>query len=149
MSSTDVVDVPTDLRSWARGMYTTEAASELLIRALNGRFARRGYPWIAIDNGRAWLDVDQISDDTIDAYSGGERRVLALVAALATAREIDLGDIASGAGRENLALILAAIAHAGGSHEHSGMKLDGDGRPVGFIKLTTLYAWPEGDSDAR
>jgi len=35
-----------DLRAWARGMYTTEAATELLLRAFGGKFAAPGNPWI-------------------------------------------------------------------------------------------------------
>lgn len=35
-----------DLRRWAKGTYTTEAATELLLRAFNGRFAEPGNPWI-------------------------------------------------------------------------------------------------------
>jgi hypothetical protein len=34
------------LRAWAKGRYSTEAATELLIRALGGRFAQPPWPWI-------------------------------------------------------------------------------------------------------
>ncbi len=39
-------DTATALREWARGMFTTEAATELLIGSFRGRFAAVGYPWV-------------------------------------------------------------------------------------------------------
>jgi len=38
--------VDDQLRAWARGLYTTEAATELLIRAHHGAFAHPSRPWI-------------------------------------------------------------------------------------------------------
>ena len=37
-------ELHTDSRVWAAGMYTTEAAVELLIRGFNGRYAAIGNP---------------------------------------------------------------------------------------------------------
>jgi hypothetical protein len=49
--------------------------------------------------------------------------------------------------RRSLALVLAAIAHAGGSHEHSRVIVedDEDGVPVlkGSERRSSLYSWPE------
>ncbi len=42
-SPTQIID---HLRQWARGMYTAEAVTELLIRAHNGTFACINRPWI-------------------------------------------------------------------------------------------------------
>jgi hypothetical protein len=39
-------DTAAGLRDWARGMYATEAAVELLLRAFAGRFAHADQPWI-------------------------------------------------------------------------------------------------------
>lgn len=145
MSATDTVTAA-ELRRWARGMYATEAAVELLIRSFDGQFARRGYPWIRRDDdspARVWLDVERITDDTTGAYSGGERRVLKLVAALLTARSIDLGDVAAGIDRRHLQLALAAIAHAGGSHQHGGFEYDDGGKPIGTVSYDSLYPWPQ------
>ncbi len=46
------IDTTDQLRRWARGMYTTEAATELLIRAHRGALASIDRPWIlAGDHG--------------------------------------------------------------------------------------------------
>ena len=41
-----ITDTTTALREWARGMFTTEAATELLIESFRGRFAALGNPWV-------------------------------------------------------------------------------------------------------
>lgn len=120
-----------DLRDWAKGIYTIEAAVELLIRFQGGRFASPGDPWIVSPReerrgnmqSRHWLDVDQLTAEAAAGavLSGGERRVLALAASIAGGSPVDLSDAVSGLDRETLDLVLAAIAHAGGSHEHRVM----------------------------
>lgn len=60
-----------DLRACAKGIYTIEAAVELLIRFQGGRFASPGDPWIVAPReerrgnmqSRHWLDVDQLTDE--------------------------------------------------------------------------------------
>lgn len=144
-----------DLRDWAGGSYSHQAAVELLIRSFHGRFAGPGYPWIEQLPSDQWaLDPSTISPETTGALSGGERRVLAVVAHLAGGWDVvsglaplDLGDVASGVDRAHLALILAAIAHAGGSHEHAGLRFDDEGRPTGLVRLPSLYPWPEAGED--
>jgi hypothetical protein len=129
------------LRRWAAGSYAYEAAVELLIRAFNGRFARPGWPWIPDTSGElSWLDADQITPGTTGALSGGERRLLAVVAALAGGQPADLSDVA-GLDRDLLDLVLAAIAHAGGSHQHSDIRPSRDGRHE-YARLPSLHPWP-------
>jgi hypothetical protein len=140
-----------DLRAWAKGMYALEAGTELLLRAFNGHFAAPGNPWIhpssTTDEGhpkRAWIDFESIPEhvDT-GAYSGGERRLLLLAASFGAEAPVVLSDVLPGLDRANVELILAAVSHAAGSHEHSGMTLDGQGNPTAFTHLTRLYPWPE------
>lgn len=138
------------LRAWAKGIYPTEAAVELLIRS---GLSSAGYPWVQrnLDSpDRWWVDADQINADTIGVYSGGQQRVLR------TGRAAGCG-----AGRPSSrtcrastvsTLVLAAIAHAGGSHEHSGElqpdpagKWNLNGVRHGFRRLPSLYPWPEGE----
>jgi hypothetical protein len=46
-----------ELRNWARGCHSTEAAVELLIKARGGRFADAGQPWLRTDDrGITWLE---------------------------------------------------------------------------------------------
>lgn len=132
------------LRDWATGMYTLAAAAELLIRygppLLTG-------PWVEYDPDREryWFNTQALD---AGALSGGERRVLDVAAALANDdHPVALGDAVSGIDRAHLELVLAAIAHAAGSHEHSQMVWaegdDGRRRVTGFEQLGSLYPWPE------
>lgn len=139
---------PAGLRVWARGMYPTEAAVELLVRAFGGRFAEAGRPWVKFtdqDQLDAYIDPEVLLDEGVDLldkgvdgpYSGSERRVLAVVASLLGGEPVDLSDVMSGLDRANVALVLAALAHANGSHEHSMW------RPGGrSTRLPSLYPWP-------
>lgn len=129
------------LREWAKGLHPLVAATELLIRASGGRFARPGNPWIIMDEDFSWIDFTLIPDN-IGALSSGERRLLMLTASLADVGvEVNLGDMLPGLDREVLELVLAASAHAAGSHEHSGILTNADGSQS-FERLATLYPWP-------
>lgn len=138
-----------DLRAWAKGSYTTEAGTELLLRAFGGRFAAKGNPWIHTSETpagphqvQAWVDFASIPEEA-GALSGGERRFLLLAASLAENVPVVLGDLVPGLDRENLDLVLAAIAHAGGSHQHSDIRANADGSmTLGHGYLDSLHAWP-------
>ncbi len=130
-------------------MYTTEAATELLLKAFGGKFAAPGNPWVHTSTEpegpnqvRAWIDFAAIPEE-VGPLSGGERRFLMLAASLAEDVPVVLGDLVSGLDRENLDLVLAAIAHAGGSHQHSDIRIHEDGsmtRGKGY--LDSLHPWP-------
>ncbi|UKA75059.1 hypothetical protein [Arthrobacter sp. FW306-07-I] len=71
-----------DLRAWARGMYPTEAATELLLKAFGGKFAAPGNPWVHTSGEpegpnqvKAWIDFAAIPEE-VGPLSGGERRFL-------------------------------------------------------------------------
>jgi len=128
------------LRAWAAGSYADMAAVELLARAFGGRFAGAGRPWIGTDTaGRIWLDGDALR--AASGLSGGERRVLALVAALVDAQPVEIVDVVSGLDRHHLDLVLAALAHAGGSQEHAALTLDPDGT-AHLSSPGSLHPWP-------
>ncbi len=135
---------PDDLRSWARGSYPLEAATELLIRAFRGRFTDPGWPWVKTDDGCRWIDFDTIDEDAVGALSGGERRLLLIARSLGSVenRTVNLSEVLPGLDRTNLALVVAAVAHAGGSHEHSDF--GPHGRP---IRLPSLAPWPEPEAN--
>jgi hypothetical protein len=130
-------------------MYTIEAATELLIRAFGGKFAAPGNPWVHTSAGpqgpgqvSAWIDFAAIPDET-GVLSGGERRFLLLAASLAEDVPVVLGDLVPGLDRENLDLMLAAIAHAGGSHQHSDVRFSADvAMSLGKGYLDSLHPWP-------
>jgi len=132
-----------DLRAWAKGDYTFEAATELLIRAFGGRYAAANRPWIRKDesDGKPWIDFEAIPE-YIGGSSGGERRFLLLVASIAGNEPVVLSDVVPGLDRDNLSLVLAAIAHAGGSHQHADIRHHEDGTATLSGKLESLYPWP-------
>ena len=137
----DQATVTAGLREWARGGYATEAAVELLVRSFGGRFASPGEPWIRHRPHGYWLDVDALTNLT-GSLSCGERRVLAVVAALASSGPLtELTDILAGVDRRHLHLILAALAHSGGSHEHTSIRQGHDA--TRFPPLGPLVAWPD------
>lgn len=126
MTSTD--ELEDALWRSARGLYPAEAAVLLLARALDGTWLRRldGAGLIEWDEpdqddprGPRYARIrwGEAADHPFGA-SGGETRVLRLACSLAGAAPISLGDAVTGLDRTNLALVLAAIAHANGSHEH-------------------------------
>lgn len=135
------------LRVWARGIYPIEAGVELLIRT-----GLTGGPWVRRNTqvrDRWWVDVDEIDENTIGAYSGGQQRLLRIAAALLGGEPSALYEDVPGLDRAHLALVLAAIAHAGGSHEHSGPpQPDPTGRFTingvrsSWARLPSLYSWP-------
>jgi hypothetical protein len=140
------LDVVAGLRAWARGLYGTEAAVELLVRFQGGRFARPGHLWIMPDPGEGWywLEPDHLIGPTVVCLSGGERRLLAIVASLTGGAPVDLGDALAGLDRDTVTLVLAAVAHASGSHEHSDMVIDPDrGVALSHGRLPSLYPWPK------
>lgn len=133
------------LRAWAKGSYPLEAAVELLIRSFDGRFARSGNPWINTMISSTWLNAAAITDDEIAPLSGGERRLLRIARSLAGGEPVDLNEDIPGLSRNIVSLVLAAVAHASGSHEHAGeMLFVQDGRPRGFGAAPgSLYPWPD------
>lgn len=134
------------LRLWAEGLYPLEAAVELLVRTFDRRFARPGNPWIqpCDQPGWWWLDVTQLADDHIGHLSGGEQRLLRIVASLAGGEPVSLADNIPGLDRELTDLVLAALAHAGGTHEHPDIRIDHQrGVAVQYGRLPSLHPWPD------
>lgn len=104
------------LRDWARGLLATEAAVELIIRAVGGRL--QDGPWVCQDDlGRVYVDPEVAAADS-GGLSGGERRVLAIATSLLSDdHPVDLGDAITGLDPDALGHVLIALAHAGGGDE--------------------------------
>lgn len=142
---TERAEIAAGLREWAKGIYALEAAVELLVRFNHGRLLSG--MWIERTASRCWFAADMVPNES--GLSGGERRVLMLAASLVkpdTVR-VDLGDVASGVDRDALDLVLAATAHAGGSHEHSRPVFGLDGTYGGSRRLSSLHPWPNTTTD--
>jgi hypothetical protein len=105
--------VAAELRNWARGCHSTEAAVELLIKACGGRFVDPGQPWLRTDDrGITWLDAQVIARYS-HAVSSEERHILALVEALAFGKPLDdVGVLMASLDPYHLDLVLAVLRHA-------------------------------------
>lgn len=152
-------DVPDDLnhelRAWASGDLGLEAAVDLLTRAaLLKRYARSGSPLL----GHAvWIDFDDARGDLLARRLGpDEQAVVGVALALsgcASTVVVDLstlGGVIARASRRTLALVLAAISHAAGTHLDTEPTVvrSLSGRPVAVPHPRTLgplYPWPDGD----
>jgi hypothetical protein len=139
--SLPTMTVADELRAWARGMYSDEAAVELIIRL---GLAHETQPWIgplSVD-GHRWVDAEVLVEAS-GAWSGGEKRIIRIAASLLGGDPVALHEDVAGLDRYWLSCVLAAVAHAGGSHEQSDMAFDEHGAPAGFDRLPTLFPWPE------
>lgn len=143
--------VAKELRSWAKGLYPLEAGVEVLIRAFDGRFAQPGQSWIRQGEAAGWwVDESALCDANLEALSGGEQRVLRLVAAMLGGHPVSLYETVPGLDRGVMDLILAALAHANGSHEHGGRPVfdpigryrSSNGTRFSVPRLGSLHPWP-------
>lgn len=81
--------------------------------------------------------------------SGGEQRVLRIAASLAAGAPVNLGDTLLGLDRDVMDLVLAAMAHANGSHDHPLIISDHGCCPVRLIGLLpSLHPWPDTEPDS-
>lgn len=100
------------LRAWAKGSYATEGATELLIRAMGGRFAGRDNPWVKREDDVAWIEFDEILDN-IGPLSSGERGILQIAASIGSFNaKVSLKDALWSLDDGNAALVVAAISHS-------------------------------------
>ena len=91
----------------------------MLIRGFDGRFADPGCPWVHPTASGHWIDFDSIPAQ-FGALSGGEQRFLQIAAALNDGDvEVNLGRCLAGLDRKHVHLVLAAVSHAAGTHQHS------------------------------
>jgi hypothetical protein len=149
----DLVDVESALLRAAVGDYAAEAAVLLLVNsghwlpqlqaaglvaiALDDD-ALGGGPWAAVQ----WGDLDGALRAGRIAGSGAQLRLLRAAAGIAEGHPVDLGDLAGGLDRRSLVLVLAALAHAAGSHEHRSAVRDADGVEHPGAPLGPVVAWP-------
>ncbi len=130
------------LRAWAKGIYGLEAATELLIRGFDGRFADPGCPWVHPTASGHWVDFDAIPA-LMGALSGGEQRFLRIAASLSgNDTEVNLGDALAGLDRAHVHLVLAGVAHASGTHEQQELTVRPDGT-VAFTRPGAIDRWEQ------
>lgn len=128
-----------ELRNWAKGSYAVEAATELLVRT---GWCRPSSAWIQErEDGRHWVDFASIPDHS-GAKSGGERRLLLVIASLGDGTgdtTVCLADVIGALDRESVDLVLAAIAHAAGTHANAPAPWASNAH----TPPATLHPWPE------
>ena len=147
----DLLDLESALLRAAVGDYAVEAAVLLLadsgywLPQLQGAGlialdvdVDEGGPWAAVQ----WADLDRALRTGVVSGSGGQLRLLRAAASLADGQPVDLADLTAGVDRKELTLLLAALAHAAGSHEHRSAVRDRDGAPHGGPLLGPVVAWP-------
>ena len=117
-------DLAGALRVRAKGLLRAEAAVELLI-GHGSWLSRADFLDIAVESGRSVVSggvlavVDfEAAVTALDAgrlpCSGGEGRVLRVAASIADGVCLDLGAALSGLDHDSVALVAAAVWHAGG-----------------------------------
>jgi hypothetical protein len=138
----DVQEHRAQLRAWAKGIHGLEAATELLIRGFDGRFADPGCPWVHPTASGHWIDFAAIPAQ-IGALSGGEQRFLQIAAALDDGDStVNLGRCLAGLDRRHVHLVLAAVAHASGTPEHQEIAFAPDGT-VSLARTGAIYRWDQ------
>ncbi|MBK0422719.1 hypothetical protein JD292_11615 [Leucobacter sp. CSA2] len=136
--------VHSNLRSWATGSHATEAAVELLIRA---DLASGGSQWVrdasleSSEPPRLYVD-HAILVSASDSLSGQSRAIARLAASMLGGDTVDLSTALPALDRDHVMLVLAAVAHAAGSHEDSAPRMAG-GKVVGTLALGPAFAWPQ------
>jgi hypothetical protein len=154
-SDLDLLDLESALLRAAVGDYALEAAVLLLLAdsgywvpqlqaaglitiALDGDAAGDG-PWAAVQ----WGDLDRALRAGVISGGPGQRRLLRAAAGLADGQPVDLADLTAGLDRGELTLLLAAVSHAAGSHEHREVVRDADGVPDAGAALGPVVRWPQ------
>jgi hypothetical protein len=148
----DPLDLESALLRAAVGDYAAEAAVLLLVDsgywlprlqaaglidiALDGD--ADGGPWAAV----MWSELDRSLRAGVIGGSSGQLRMLRAAASLADGQPIDLADLTAGLDRGELTLVLAALAHAAGSHEHRAVVRDAGGALQAGALLGPVVAWP-------
>jgi hypothetical protein len=109
-------DVAAGLAAWAAGDVPATAAVQLLVEALGGRFVAPGQPWVRGDADSGWwLDAEAVADAAASgALSGGERRVLAVVASLLGSAVVRLDDVLTGLDEVTAAAVVRAVERCAG-----------------------------------
>ena len=151
----DLLDLESALVRAAVGDYAAEAAVLLLVES--GHWLPRlqaaglvaialdgdadGGPWAAVQ----WGELDGALRAGVITGSSGQLRLLRAAAGLADGQPVDLADLTAGVDREELTLVLAALAHAAGSHEHAEVVRSDDGSGDARLALGPVVPWPVRD----
>jgi hypothetical protein len=115
------------LRAWAKGLFTAEAAVELLIGHGSWLY-RQDFLEIAVEFGQGITGGAVLAAVDFGAAagaleagalpcSGGEGRVLRIAASIAAGVPVDLREAVTGLDEDNAVLAAAAVLHAAGCRD--------------------------------
>lgn len=147
----DLADVETALVRGAVGDYADEAAVLLLINFGHWLPQLQVADLITvvpdIDSAGlwaqiTWADLESALGAGRIVGSSGDVWVLRAAASIAEGRRVDLGDLAASLDRPSLTLLLAAAAHAAGSHDHWEPTHAVEELPHSGRRLPPLVPWP-------
>lgn len=150
----DLVDLETALVRGAVGDYADEAAVLLLVNFGHWLPQLQFADLIAVvpdcDNDSLWAQIGWADlEPALGAGrlvgDGREVRMLLAAASIAEGHPVDLGDLAAGLDRGALTLLLAAIAHAAGSHDHRADRNDVEQAADVAVLPGPLFPWPVAD----
>ena len=115
------------LRVWAKGLFSAEAAVELLIGHGSWLY-REDFLDIAVESGRGitsgavmavvdWEAAVAALEAGVLPCSGGEGRVLRIAASIGEGVPVDLREAVTGLDENNAVLAAAAVLHAAGRRD--------------------------------
>jgi hypothetical protein len=144
----DLDEVEVALLNAAVGDYAAEAGVLLLANDGYWLARLRAAGMITVEaepvGGELWARIEwaELDDARADGRLPGSPEglaVLRVAVSLADGRPVDLAEVAVALDRRTLGLVLAALAHAAGSHDHCAPA--GHGADADF-RLGPLIAWP-------
>jgi hypothetical protein len=120
-------DLAAALRAWTKGLFTAEAAVELLIGHRSWLY-REDFLEIAVEYGQGitsgpvmavvdWEAAVAALEAGVLPCSGGEGRVLRIAASIAAGVPVDLRETVTGLDENNAVLAAAAVLHAAGRRD--------------------------------
>ncbi len=133
------------VRRWAQGVYPVEAGAELLIR--QGKAIREKAPWlqeIGPEGGQRMVAIDtEMLWAKSGAWSGSEQRLVNIALSLLDSEfTVKLHNAVSGLDADHVELVLAAVAHAAGSHEARRPIIEGS-KLTGYTEPVNAHPWPD------
>jgi hypothetical protein len=144
----DLDEVEVALLNAAVGDYAAEAGVLLLANDGYWLARLRAAGMITVEaepvGGELWARIEwaELDDARADGRLPGSPEglaVLRVAASLADGRPVDLAEVAVALDRRTLGLVLAALAHAAGSHDHCA---PADHGADADLRLGPLIAWP-------
>jgi hypothetical protein len=123
-------EIAAGLRAWAKGLFSAEAAVELLI-GHGSWLCREDFLEVAVEFGRGFVNGSVMAAIDWEAAIAGleagrlpcsssEEQMLRLAASIADGVRVELGSALSGLDEHNIAVVVGAVLHAAG-HRKLGL----------------------------